>query len=221
MPAPSPRPGCSEDSACSCRSRRRRRSALLVLGDWPAWSWGHRARRGADPRARRHTDRLPTRTSRVLPGGFDVVFDGIGKTLWPRSRHKRGGLLCIYGYTAGVQPRRPLTILIWLARQYLGIYGSGGLAAARAHLFDQRDAGATLHSTWFGGWGSSSAWGNAPSGRASPSGSFDEVAEAHRRLEAGGLQASSSCALVTVATRPGDRLSGEPTLSPRPRDEQR
>src|SRR5262245_27754322 len=39
----------------------------------------------------------------VLPGGFDVVFDGIGEDGYRRSfaALKRGGLLCAYGYTAG------------------------------------------------------------------------------------------------------------------------
>jgi NADPH:quinone reductase-like Zn-dependent oxidoreductase len=56
---------------------------------------------------------------RVLPGGFDVVFDGIGEDGYRRSfaALKRGGLLCAYGYTAGVQAqRRLLTILMWIAR---------------------------------------------------------------------------------------------------------
>ena len=41
--------------------------------------------------------------TRVLPGGFDVVFDGIGEDGYRRSfaALKRGGLLCAYGYTAG------------------------------------------------------------------------------------------------------------------------
>src|SRR5262245_37690187 len=57
--------------------------------------------------------------TRVLPGGFDVVFDGIGEDGYRRSfaalRH--GGLLCAYGYTAGVQAqRRMLTMLMWVAR---------------------------------------------------------------------------------------------------------
>jgi NADPH:quinone reductase-like Zn-dependent oxidoreductase len=43
--------------------------------------------------------------TRVLPGGFDVVFDGIGEDGYRRSftALKRGGLLCAYGYSAGVQ----------------------------------------------------------------------------------------------------------------------
>src|SRR3954452_6108781 len=45
--------------------------------------------------------------TRVLPGGFDVVSDGIGKDGYGRSfaALKRGGLLCAYGYTAAVQPQ--------------------------------------------------------------------------------------------------------------------
>ena len=86
---------------------------------------GHRARRarGADPRTWRHTDRLPTRRLyAVLPGGFDVVFDGVAEIGYRRSfaALKRPGLLCAYGYTTGVQAqRRLLTILMWIARVYL------------------------------------------------------------------------------------------------------
>src|SRR6202043_1046963 len=60
--------------------------------------------------------------TRVLPGGFDVVFDGIGENGYRRSfaALKRRGLLCAYGYTAGVQARRRLvTMLMWIARVYL------------------------------------------------------------------------------------------------------
>src|SRR5574342_629884 len=60
--------------------------------------------------------------TRVLPGGFDVVFDGIGEDGYRRSfaALKPGGLLCFYGYTAGVQAqRRMLTMLMWIARVYL------------------------------------------------------------------------------------------------------
>jgi NADPH:quinone reductase-like Zn-dependent oxidoreductase len=59
--------------------------------------------------------------TRVLSGGFDVVFDGIGEDAYRRSfaALKRGGLLSAYGYTAGVQAqRRMLTMLMWVARLY-------------------------------------------------------------------------------------------------------
>ena len=60
--------------------------------------------------------------TRALPGGFDVVFDGIAEDGYRRSfaTLKRGGLLCAYGYSAGVQAqRRMLTMLMWIARLYL------------------------------------------------------------------------------------------------------
>jgi NADPH:quinone reductase len=59
--------------------------------------------------------------TRVLPGGFDAVFDGLGEDGFRRSLAalKPGGLLCFYGYSAGVQAqRRMLTILMWIARLY-------------------------------------------------------------------------------------------------------
>src|SRR5215469_8359541 len=61
--------------------------------------------------------------TRVLSGGFDVVFDGIGEDGYRRSflALKRGGLVCAYGYTASVQPqRRLLGLLARIARIYLG-----------------------------------------------------------------------------------------------------
>jgi len=60
--------------------------------------------------------------TRVLPGGFDVVFDGIAEDGYRRSLAalKRGGLLCAYGYSAGVQAQRRMrTMLMWIARLYL------------------------------------------------------------------------------------------------------
>jgi NADPH:quinone reductase len=60
--------------------------------------------------------------TRILPGGFDVVFDGVGEDGYRRSfaALKRGGLLCAIGYSAGVQARhRMLTMLMWIARLYL------------------------------------------------------------------------------------------------------
>src|SRR6266498_1879302 len=60
--------------------------------------------------------------TRVLPDGFDVVFDGVGEDGYRRSfaALKRGGLLCAIGYSAAVQAQRGmLTILMWIARLYL------------------------------------------------------------------------------------------------------
>ena len=57
-----------------------------------------------------------------VPGGFDVVFDGIAEDGYRHSLAalKRGGLLCAYGYSAGVQAQRRMrTMLMWIARLYL------------------------------------------------------------------------------------------------------
>jgi hypothetical protein len=67
--------------------------------------------------------------TRVLPDGFDIVFDGIGEEGYRRALAalKRGGLLCAYGYTAGVQEqRRMLTMLLRVARLYLWRWFPGG-----------------------------------------------------------------------------------------------
>src|SRR6516164_10341137 len=86
--------------------------------------------------------------TRALPGGFDVVFDGIGENAYRRSfaALKHGGLLCAYGYSAGVQPqRRMLTMLIWIARLYLWRWLPGG---KRARFYSINVARAR-HPVWF------------------------------------------------------------------------
>src|SRR5262245_8132689 len=100
--------------------------ALLVLGRMAGLGlWGtargeHAAlirELGATPIDYRRED-----FTQVLPGGFDVIFDGVGEDRYRRSfaALRRGGLLCAYGYTAGVRPqRRLLGILMWSARVYL------------------------------------------------------------------------------------------------------
>src|SRR5262245_21629794 len=128
--------------------------------------------------------------TRVLPGGFDVVFDGIGEDGYRRSfaALKRGGLLCAYGYTAGVQAqRRMLTMLMWVARLYLLRWLPGG-KCARVYSINVMRA---RHSDWFREhlerlFGLLATRAIRP--RVAERISFDEVAEAHRRLEAGGLK---------------------------------
>jgi NADPH:quinone reductase-like Zn-dependent oxidoreductase len=60
--------------------------------------------------------------TRVLPSGFDVIFDGIGEDGFRRSfaALKPDGVLYAYGYTASVQARSSLrSILLLLLRVYL------------------------------------------------------------------------------------------------------
>jgi hypothetical protein len=126
--------------------------------------------------------------TRVLPDGFDVVFDGIGEDGYRRfAALKRGGLLCAYGYTAGVQAqRRMLTMLMWVGRLYLWRWLPGG-KRARGYSINVMRA---LHPGWFRE-DLERLFAMLATGTIRPRVanriSFDEIADAHRRLEAGGL----------------------------------
>jgi NADPH2:quinone reductase len=128
--------------------------------------------------------------TRVLPEGFDVVFDGIAQDGYRRSfaALKRGGLLCAYGYSAGVQAqRRMLTMLMWGARLYLWRWMPGG----RRALFYSINVMRARHPAWFREdlerlFGLLATQAIQP--RVAERISLDEVAEAHRRLEVGGLE---------------------------------
>ena len=128
--------------------------------------------------------------TRVLPGGFDVVFDGIGEDGYRRSfaALKRGGLLCAYGYTAGVQAQRAmLTMIGWITRLYLWRWLPGG-KRARGYSINLMRA---RHPEWFQE-DLARLFGMLATGAIRPRVaeriSFDAVADAHRRLEAGGLE---------------------------------
>src|SRR4029453_2269670 len=86
--------------------------------------------------------------TRILPGGFDVVFDGVGEDGYRRSfaALKPGGLLCAIGYSAGVQARRRmLTMLMWIARLYLWRWLPGGKRA----WFYSINVMRARHPAWF------------------------------------------------------------------------
>jgi NADPH:quinone reductase len=128
--------------------------------------------------------------TRVLPGGFDVVFDGIAEDGYRRSfaALKPGGLLCAYGYSAGVQGQRHmLTMLMWIARLYLWRWLPGG----RRAFFYSINAMRLQHPAWFK-QDLERLFALLDNGTIQPRVadrlSLDEVAEAHRRLEAGGLE---------------------------------
>jgi NADPH:quinone reductase-like Zn-dependent oxidoreductase len=128
--------------------------------------------------------------TRVLPGGFDVVFDGIGEDGYRRSfaALKRGGLLCAYGYSAGVQARhRMLAILMWIARLYLWRWLPGGKRACFYSINVMR----ARHPNWFQA-DLQRLFDLLAEGTIRPRVaeriSIDKVTDAHRRLEAGGLE---------------------------------
>jgi NADPH:quinone reductase len=131
--------------------------------------------------------------TRVLPGGFDVVLDGVGKGGFGRSLAalKRGGSLCAYGYTAGVEAqRRPLEVLTWLGRQYLRTLWTRVTEGKRSSIYSINVMRAR-HPAWFREdlerlFDMLARGAIRP--RVAERISFDEVADAHRRLEAGGLE---------------------------------
>jgi NADPH:quinone reductase len=168
--------------------------ALLILGRMAGLDvWG--GARGEHAALIRELGATPIDYQRedfthVLPGGFDVVFDGIGEDGYRRSfaALERGGLLCAYGYSAGVQARRRMiSLLISIARLYLWRWLPGGKRARFYSINVMR----ARHPAWFRAdlerlFGLLATGAIRP--RVAERISFDEVAEAHRRLEAGGLE---------------------------------
>lgn len=171
--------------------------ALIVLGRmtgvelWGTTRSAHAAlirELGATPIDYQHED-----FTRALPGGFDFVFDGVGEDSYRRSfaALKPGGLLCAYGYSAGVQAqRRLLATLTWIARVYLWrrllswLPGGKRVSVFSINLMRAR------HPAWFQQdlaqlFDLLAAGSIRP--RVAKRISFDEVADAHRSLEAGSL----------------------------------
>jgi NADPH:quinone reductase-like Zn-dependent oxidoreductase len=128
--------------------------------------------------------------TRVLPGGFDVVFDGIGEDGYRRSfaALKPGGLLLAIGYSASAQAQQRIrNIMMAIARMYLWRFLPGGKHARFYSINVMR----VRHPAWFRE-DLERLFALLASGAIRPRVaeriSFDEVAEAHRRLEAGGLE---------------------------------
>lgn len=128
--------------------------------------------------------------TRILPGGFDVVFDGIGEDGYRRSfaALRRGGELVAIGFSASVQAKQGmLSILASIGRLYLWRWLPGGKRARfysinvmRArHLDWFREDLATLLQMLAAG---------SIKPRVAERIGFDRVVDAHRRLEAGGLE---------------------------------
>lgn len=127
--------------------------------------------------------------SNFLPGGFDVVFDGIGEDGYRRSfaALRPGGLLVAIGYSASAESKTGmLRILANIARLYLW----GWLPGGKRTRFYSINAMRARHPEWFRK-DLAHLFHLLETGRIRPVVaeriSFDEVASAHRRLEAGGL----------------------------------
>jgi len=127
--------------------------------------------------------------TKVVPGGFDVVFDGIGEDGYRRAFEALAprGRLVAYGYSSGVQARRSMVRMLgWIARLYWWRWWPNG---KRAGFFSVNLMRA-LHPGWFkedlGHLFDLLAHG-AIEPRVTERISLEAVAEAHRRIEEGGL----------------------------------
>lgn len=188
--------------------------ALLVLGRMAGIElWGTaRAAQGALIRDLGATpiDYQREDFTRVVPSGFDVVFDGVGEGDYRRSLAalKPGGLLCAYGYSANVQAGRSLlTLLMWIARVYLWRRALSGLPGGKRIYLYSINAMRGLHPQWFHQdlerlLGLLASHAIRP--RVAERISFDEVIAAHRRLEGGGLD--GKLVLCPDVLSPGARL---------------
>jgi NADPH:quinone reductase-like Zn-dependent oxidoreductase len=196
--------------------------ALLVLGRLAGLQlWG--TARGAQTGLVRERGATPIDYqredfTRVVPGGFDVVFDGVGEDGYRRSfaALKRGGLLCAYGYTAGVQAKRRLPgMLLWMARVYLWRRLLSWLPGGKRIRLYSINLMRARHPGWFRQdlerlFGLLAARAIRP--RVAARIAFDEVAEAHRRLEAGGLD-GKLVLCPELPERSGDERSERPSSS--------
>jgi len=128
--------------------------------------------------------------ARVLPDGFDVVFDGIGEDGYRRSfaSLKPGGLLIAIGYSASVQAKQRIgSILAMIGRMYLW----GCLPGGKRTRFYSINVMRARHPKWFK-HDLAILFDLLRQGLIKPNVaeriSFDAVSDAHRRLEAGGLE---------------------------------
>jgi NADPH:quinone reductase len=172
--------------------------ALLVLGKLAGVElWG--TARGAHAALVRELGATPIDYkredfTRVLPGGFDVVFDGVGEDGYRRSfaALRPRGLLCAYGYSArvGDQLRLP-ALLMWLARVYVRRRVLSWLPSGKRIYVYSINLMRALHPAWFKE-DLEKLFRLLATGAIRPRVaeriSFEEVPEAHRRLEAGGLE---------------------------------
>lgn len=128
--------------------------------------------------------------TKVVSGGFDIVFDGIGEDGYRRSFKslKPGGLLVAIGFSASVQAKHGmLAILAMIARMYLW----GWLPGGKRTRFYSINVMRARHPDWF-----KQDLGHLfellSEGLIKPNVaeriSFADVPNAHRRLESGGLE---------------------------------
>lgn len=127
--------------------------------------------------------------TKTLPGGFDIVVDGVGEAGYRRSLQalRPGGRLLAIGYSAAVaEGKRMLPILGSIARLYIQRWMPGKKHAS----FYSVNAMRARHPTWFKE-DLAKLFQLLAAGDIQPKiagkVSLEQVAEAHRQIEAGGL----------------------------------
>ena len=168
--------------------------ALVVLGKLAGCEvWGAAHARHAElvrTLGAIHVDSDHSDFARVLPGGFDVVFDGIGENGFSRAWQAVGerGRLSAYGFSAGVKSNAPLLLVgLWFAKLWWWSKFSGSRTASFVSITSLRKE----HPDWFltdlGTLLGMLARGEIKPRVAERIG-LDAVADAHDRLERGGLE---------------------------------
>jgi NADPH:quinone reductase-like Zn-dependent oxidoreductase len=168
--------------------------ALLVLGKLAGCEvWGAARARHAD--VVRALGAIPIDSdqgdlAQALPGGFDAVFDGVGERGFSRTWRAVGprGHLSAFGFTTAVQANASVALLgLWLARLWWWNTFSG----ARSASFFSITATRRQHPGWFradlGELLALLARG-AIQPRVAERIGLDAVADAHTRIERGGLE---------------------------------
>ncbi len=168
--------------------------ALVGLGrlaGCAVWGAAH-ARHGELVRAlgATHVDSDQADFAEVLPGGFDVVLDGIGEGGYSRAWRAVGprGRLSAYGFSAGVKADAPLLrIGLWLAKLWWWNKVSGARTASFVSITSLRKK----HPDWFVA-DLGTLLGMLGRGDIEPRVAerigLEAVADAHVRLERGGLE---------------------------------
>ena len=127
--------------------------------------------------------------ARVRPGGFDVVFDGIAEQGFTRGWHAVGprGYLAAFGVSAGIQGDASIVRLgLWLARLWWWNMVSGGRSTSFFSITSLRKKHPDLFVADLRQLFGLMARGEIMP-RVAERISFNAVADAHTRLERGGL----------------------------------
>lgn len=128
--------------------------------------------------------------TQILPGGFDVIFDGIGEDGYRRSfaALKNGGLLVAIGYSAGADAKQGMVALVLsIARIYLW----GLMPRGKRTRFYSINVMRARHPEWFKedlAYLFQLLRDRRIKPKVAERISFDRVIDAHTRLESGGLE---------------------------------